>query len=280
MKKILFLNLVLFLCVPFFFAQDLVVEHIEEKMIMPDGATADIYCFKKWGDASKLANDKSQWKGKHSVLAKSKIDSDLGYGDIWHKSDDNEAIQLIYNVMEEHGSEYAVAFASFDKRIRRYVFTYKKGKLRNSFMDFFDESHDFYIACEEKDAAKQEKLNNIAAGITEAILSPLTAGAEAASNRKETPEQTLYRIRHHTYEITHQGSYKGSGIQVFKYRYIYRDDGRRVIEYIVDLDGNIRSDIGSVGTRNTGWTIDKAYPIVEKYSVPKEIRDLAMKSLE
>ena len=45
-------------------------------------------------------------------------------------------------------------------------------------------------------------------------------------------------------------------------------------EYIVDLDGNIRRFMG------VGSDFEKNYPIVQSYSVPKEIRDLAQKSLD
>lgn len=85
--------------------------------------------------------------------------------------------------------------------------------------------------------------------------------------------QNLYRLRHRTYEITHQGSAYGSGTKVIKFRYIYRDNGRKVNEYVVDLNGNIRNDMPHTN-------FDKAYPIVDYYSVPKEIRILAKKSLE
>jgi len=62
-----------------------------------------------------------------------------------------------------------------------------------------------------------------------------------------------------------------------KYRYIYRDNGRIINEYIVDLDGNIRTNL-AIYDRNGDF--NKMYPLVEYYSVPKEIRDLAQKSLD
>ena len=144
MKKLLSIVLGLMLIGTGLFADDYNYDYKQEDMIMPDGTTADVCFFKKWGDASKLANDKSIWEGKHSVLVKAKNDNELGYADIWHKCDDNENLQIIYNVMEEYSAAYAVAFVDFGNRIRRYVFTYKKGKIRNSFMDFFDESDEFY----------------------------------------------------------------------------------------------------------------------------------------
>ena len=97
---------------------------------------------------------------------------------------------------------------------------------------------------------------------------------KANSKSRTDFAQELYKLRHHTFEDTRVGTLHTGGIKTLQYRYIYYDNARMVNGYIVDLDGNIRSDIG------IGRTFDEMYPIVPKYSVSKEIRDLAMKSLE
>ena len=85
----------------------------------------------------------------------------------------------------------------------------------------------------------------------------------------------LYQIRHHTYTYESIGTRRTGGIKIFNYRYIYCDNGMIIHGYIVDLNGNIRSDVGY----STG-SIDEMFPICEYYSIPKYIRDLAKKSLE
>ena len=139
-------------------------------------------------------------------------------------------------------------------------------------MDFFDPSHEFYIAYNKKESEKQKKNEEKVTKVTEAILSSLTPSSSASIN--EAPEQTLYRLRHHTEDISYIGTSQATSLQ---YRYIYYDNGTKLQGYIVDLNGNIRSENGRIGMKAN---IDEMYPIVPKHSVPKEIRNLAMKSLE
>ncbi len=249
-----------------------VPNRVEKNMLMPDGSRADVLFSQKWfGDVHKYANDNNKWKGKDSVLSKSKTEVDLGYGEVWHNEDENESIKKICDIMKESGFRYGVAFINYNKRVRRCCFAYKKNKLKNSFMDFFDESHEFYISYQEKEAAKKRKSSERTEKIVKTLLPTPSVGGSVSS------EQELYRLRHKTWELTSIGSVYGSGIKNFKYRHIYRDDGRIINEYIVDLDGNIRSNI-MVHDRNHDF--NKMYPLVEYYSVPKEIRDLAQKSLD
>ena len=131
----------------------------------------------KWsGELGKYANDKTQWQGKDSVLNKVKTENELGYGSVWHNEDESADIYTLCNVMEESGFKYGVAYVNFDKRIRRYVFTYKKGKLRNSFMDFFDSSHEFYVAYNKKEAEKQKNREEKVAKVTKTVLEPVMKG--------------------------------------------------------------------------------------------------------
>lgn len=248
-----------------------VPNRIEKNVTLPDGAKGDILFSQKWfGELGKYANDKTQWQGKDSVLNTAKTETDLGYGSVWHNKTENTAVETLCNIMEESGFKYGVAYVNYGNRIRRYALTYKKNKLKNSFMDFFDPSHEFYIAYNKKESEKQKKREEKVTKVTEAILSPLTP-----ASINETPEQALYKLRHHTYDISYIGM---TYVTSFQYRYIYYDNGRQVYGYIVDLDGNIRRE--GVGIPKSKENIDEMYPIVSKYSVPKEIRDLAMKSLE
>ena len=249
-----------------------VPNRVEQNMLMPDGSRADVLFSQKWfGDVHIYANDKNQIKGKKSVLSKAKTEADLGYGEVWHNEDENESIKKICDIMKESGFRYGIAFVNYNKRIRRCCFAYKQNKLKNSFMDFFDESHEFYMAYQEKETAKKRKSSERTEKIVKTLLPTPSVGGSVSS------EQELYRLRHKTQELIYQGSYQNGGTKIFKYRYIYRDNGRIINEYIVDLDGNIRSNLTGYD-RNHDF--NKMYPLVEYYSVPKEIRDLAQKSLD
>ncbi|MCR5081435.1 MAG: hypothetical protein K6B17_08830 [Treponema sp.] len=123
-----------------------VPNRVEKNMFMPDGVKADVFFSQKWsGELGDYANNRSQWQGKSSVLVKAKTEAEYGYGTVWHNEDENESIKAICDIMKESGFKYGVAYVNYGNRIRRNVFTYKKGKIRNSFMDFFDETDEFYI---------------------------------------------------------------------------------------------------------------------------------------
>lgn len=282
MKKIFSIVITIFVFATTCFAQDYVVEHTEKNMILPDGAIADVLFFKKWADAGKYLKAYTPAKEMRTLIGagkivKAKTETELGEFSKTYNAEENESISKICKVMKDTGSAYAFAWVFADKQVRREQFNYKGSKLQYGFLDFFDESHPAYVAFKAGEDAKLEKLNNFIGGIAKSVLSPIGDGAEVASHKNETPEQTLYRLRHKTQEFVHQGSAFGSGTQILKYRYIYRDNGKMINEYIVDLDGNIRSNFASVGTRKT---LNVLYPIVEYYSVPEDIRLLAKKSLE
>ena len=148
MKKLLTFILGIFLLSTIIWAQEIKADYVQENMILLDGNIADVYFYKKWGDAGKLANNRAIWAGKKTTDSKAASENDIGYLEVWHKEDENEYIQEMCNIMKANGYVYAVAFVSFENtdsrsgyenRIRRYVFTYKNKKLRNSFMDFLGE---------------------------------------------------------------------------------------------------------------------------------------------
>lgn len=261
MKKILGVLVLLAACVCGLSAQSLNADAYGVDMVMPDGVPATIAFYKKWGPANediKTVQPKDKKAMIGTTLTKAKTESDIGYFRKTYKETDSEDIADICTAMKSCGAKYGVAWVDYGNRVTRCVFTYKGGKLTYDRMDFFDETNEAYADFVAKENAKQEKLNKVVGDLTKALLSPVSNAVSAGSNKNETPEQTLYRIRHHDYPALWN-----SKITV---RYIYRDDGRQIIDYVVDLDGIIHEEI-------TG-------AIPAKYSVSKEIRELALKSLE
>ena len=261
MKKILCVCFVLATFVLGAFSQSLNADGIVSDMVMPDGNTATIALYKKWGPSNTdiqavQPKDKKAMIG--TTVTKAKTESEIGYFRKTYKENETEDIAALCEAMKSCGANYGVAWLDFGSRVTRCVFTYKGGKLTYDRMDFFDESNGDYADFVAKENAKKERAEKIVGDLTKALLSPVSNAVSAGSNKNETPEQTLYRIRHHDYPALWN-----SKITV---RYIYRDDGRQIIDYVVDLDGIIHEEI-------TG-------AIPAKYSVSKEIRELALKSLE
>lgn len=268
MKRLVLVLASLFCLVGATFAQDYSVAREEKNMILPDGREADVLFFVKWGDADKYIKSIQPKDKKVMIGVKAKDESDLGYLRKTYKADENEAVAELCKIHAETGSMYSVAWLDYGQRVTRCVFTYKGGKLTYDRMDFFDETNGTYADYLAQEKAKQEKINNVVAGLTSLVFDAIVP-EKAASN--ETPEQTLYRLRHETHEIISVGTRNTGGTKIVRWRYIYRDNGQMVSGYIVDLNGNIRSDMFD--------SKKYEYPILEYYSVPKDIRDLAQKSL-
>lgn len=254
-----FLILTLLVCSAFAFADDYFEERTAKGMVLPDGDVADVLFFKKWGDANYYIGQMQPKDMKVMIGVKAKTEAEVGYLRKNYKASENESVAALCAIHEETGSVYSVAFVDHGERVTRCVFTYKKGgKLIYDRMDFFDETNGSYADYVARENAKREKITN-------AISDVITAIIPTPSASNETPEQVLYRLRHYNF-FTYIVDRHGDMATVY-YRNIYYDDGRRVYGYIVDLDGNIRSDVNM-------------YSIVQRYSVPKEIRDLAQKSLD
>lgn len=270
MKKILGVLVLLAACVCGLSAQSLNADAYGVDMVMPDGVPATIAFYKKWGTANediKTVQPKDKKAMIGTTLAKAKTESDIGYFRKTYKETDSEDIADICSAMKSCGAKYGVAWVDYGNRVTRCVFTYKSGKLTYDRMDFFDETNEAYADFVAKENAKQEKLNKVVGDLTKALLSPVSNAVSAGSNKNETPEQTLYKLRHHTYTSFIAGK-TGQAGEIIRFRHIYRDDGRQIIDYVVDLDGNLRTGL-------SGY-----YSIVQYYSVSKEIRELALKSLE
>ena len=256
---------------------DSIPNRVEKNVTLPDGSNGDVLFSQKWaGELAQYANDRTQWQGKNSIIKKVNSESDLGYGEVWHNADENEAIKNLCDFMVESGYKYGVAYVKYEKRIRRYVLMCRKDRLRSSFMDFFDTTHPAYVAYKQNEAAKQKKREDVVKSIAKTIMGSPT-GSSVSSNKSY--EQTLYDLRHRSMIIITHDIHTGKSF-VFEYRNIYYDNGRRVIDYIVDLNGNIRRAIG-FGTTDleAKSDIERKYPKVDYYSVPKDIRELAKKSL-
>lgn len=263
MKRIFTLGILLAVCALGVSAEDYNAVRIEENMTLPDGNTGTILFFKEWNDAKKYANDESQWNG-YRVWPNplpSKSEQDFGHYTKWHKVNENEAIQKIATIMNEVGAVYGITFIHNEKQIRRAALTIKGKKIRYSFMDFFDESHPAYISSKEK---------------FDEIFS-LESKKGTTSGRNLTFEERLYMLRHQNWPLSATGNSRGgrgNGRRGGAYepplieevRHIYYDDGREVYGYVVDFNGNIRDAYSGA--------------VYQYYSVPQEIRDLALKSLE
>ncbi|MCR5613776.1 hypothetical protein [Treponema sp.] len=265
MKKIITILLISISTICSIFAQALNADAIASDMVLPDGATATIALYKKWGPANKdiqtiQPKDKKPMVGTTMTIAKT--ESDIGYFRKTYNGNETEDIAALCEVMKYCGAMYGVTWLDYGNRVTRCVFTYKGGKLTYDRMDFFDETNGDYADFVAKENAKRAKRNKIAGDLTKIFLKPISNISEAA-NTNETPQQTLHRLRHQTSQVIRNN---GDEIQVFSWRYIYHDDGRIVHGYIVDLDGNIHDEI--------------TWEIPPKYSVSKDIRDLALKSLE
>ena len=265
------------------------VEVLTMKMV--DGVEANIAFFKDWKTADAFM--KQYTPQSNSVLINytdGKIDikdyrkspeewikSPVGFdaknenepGDLINKDykpNENEYADLILGELKSRGCKYSIAFADLGDKYVRYMNTDGGKKLRVNRYNYYSSTNKDYLNFIAKKLEKEQKSSKVISDVTRSLFAPFVEGAESASHKNETSEQTLYRLRHETHEITHIGTRNTGGTQIIQWRYIYRDDGRKVVNFIVDLDGNIRDEVT--------WEIAPAY------SISKEMRALAMKSLE
>ena len=299
MKKILSIFLSGFLCAMAFSAPKYVIDYTEPKMVMPDGAIAEVSFFKKFGDASKFAKEKDKEKEiskKRSLACPVEEDTSLGYANIWHQVEEtgalppfgtykehseNKAVKRIYDVMKECGATYGIAYADFDKRIRRYSFEFdKKGRLRNTFVDYFDLDHEFVQAFYENNYAKMEEIN--------LFFLKEQMGVDSEEFQKE-----LYRIRHSPRSVELKSGESGETIsESFSIYYILSDDGYSyTADYpniAVDGSGNfIVLKFKKVSIEKGPGSTVVVRPIsgeygyfIEMESVPENIIAAAQKSLD
>lgn len=151
-----------------------------------------------------------------------------------------------------------------------YNVYYKEFNDFNSALKEFKNLRDQYVRQLEKESSKETK-QTTAKKQNSKSNSNTSKTTKKNTNSKEKFELELYRLRHETHDYGGKSIGLGGKIQRKgppPFRYIFYDNGRRDSNYVVDLDGNLRDQRG----------ID--YPIVPYYSVPKETRDAAMKSLE
>ena len=294
MKK-LFIKLFIFVLFVFEVSAQEAVSQLNVTMV--DGVQVNMSFFKKWKEASKFMKENEPtaaavlvhyYNGEVKVKdsRKSKDDwilSPVGLdakneneiGNLVNKdyleSDNAEAAKIL-TILKETECEFGVGFVNFGDKIVRYVVALKGKKLRVNRYNYYKPSNEDYQALIEKDLSAEAKRNKAIEKVMKNILPD-----PGSVNTGVSSEQELYRLRHKTQELIYQGSYQNGGTKIFKYRYIYRDNGRIINEYIVDLDGNIRSNLTGYD-RNHDF--NKMYPVVEYYSVPKEIRVLAQKSLD
>ena len=157
MKKIFSVMMLLATCVFGLAAQTPNADAYGVDMIMPDGVTATIAFYKKWGSAKEDINavqpkDKKPMVG--TTVAKAKTESGIGYFRKTYKADESEDIADICEAMKSCGAMYGVAWVDYGNRVTRCVFTYKGGKLTYDRMDFFDETNEAYADFVAKEKAK------------------------------------------------------------------------------------------------------------------------------
>lgn len=147
---------------------------------------------------------------------------------------------------------------------------YKSFNNFNSALKEFKNQRNQYVKELEKESSKETKQS------TTKKQNSKTNGKTSKSSKKNTSsnekfQRELYRLRHEPHQTASSIGLDNEIRRGIQYRYIYYDDGRMEQQYFVDLDGNIRS---------FHRDINGNYPILPYYSVPKETRDAAMKSLE
>jgi len=258
MKKIFSVMMLLATCVFGLAAQTLNADAYGVDMIMPDGVTATIAFYKKWGPANediKAVQPKDKKTMIGTIMTKAKTESDIGYFRKTYKADESEDIADICEAMKSCGAMYGVAWVDYGNRVTRCVFTYKGGKLTYDRMDFFDETNEAYADFVAKENAKQERAEKIVGDLTKAILSPIADGAIATLNSSRKMDITPI-------EQTFRGH---DGIRFRGYR-IWYENGDLDMEYIIDSNGNYRK-----------YDSLHSYPIVKETIIPQKVKDAVAK---
>lgn len=259
MKKIVLLVALLATCVFSLSAQSLNADAVGVDMVMPDGVTATIAFYKKWGPANediKAIQPKNMKAMIGTSVVKAETESDIGYLRKTYKATDSEAVADICESMKYCGATYGVAWVDYGNRVTRCVFTYKGGKLTYDRMDFFDETNQTYMEYVKKENAKKEKLLNTVGDLTKNFLSPIADAAVAANStsnvsQKVTPIKCIFRGH--------------DGIRFEGYNIFY-ENGDIDMDYIIDSAGNYRKN-----------DLLHSYPIVKETVVPKKVQDAVAK---
>ena len=257
MKKIFSVMMLLATCVFGLAAQTLNADAYGVDMIMPDGVTATIAFYKKWGPANediKAVQPKDKKPMIGTTMTKAKTESDIGYFRKTYKADESEDIADICEAMKSCGAKYGVAWVDYGNRVTRCVFTYKGGKLTYDRMDFFDETNEAYADFVAKENAKQERAEKIVGDLTKAILSPIADGAIATLNSSR--KMDIKPIEEIFFGCD------GSSFSGYRIRY---ENGDLDMEYIIDSNGNYRKND----------LLD--YPIVKETIIPQKVKDAVAK---
>ena len=198
MKKIFSVMMLLATCVFGVAAQTLNADAYGVDMIMPDGVTATIAFYKKWGPANeaiKAVQPKDKKPMIGTTMTKAKTESDIGYFRKTYKADESKDIADICEAMKSCGAKYGVAWVDYGNRVTRCVFTYKGEKLTYDRMDFFDETNEAYADFVAKENERREKMN----AAIKSIVSKLFGAKEPLSPKEF--KQELYRARHAPREL-------------------------------------------------------------------------------
>ena len=279
------------------FSQAYKVERVENDVILPDGAVAEVTFFKKWGDASKMIKERDKEvkaTGKKPGGQVVQVDSYMGHGNIMHKADENEFIKKICDIMSECGATYGVAYldstSAFGAKTRQYTFTYfPKGQklnsdvpeLRNSFFDYFEEKHIYYQAYVQNREDIMNKINHQTRDFMEQQY--LFYLAKTYGRDSEELARAVYLARHTPEIVRRVPKLRPDDpnelpwpemVRVYR---IYSDSGVCLSlnepSYVIDQYGSFRT------YESYNFSLD-ACRKVEKSLVPEETQAAARKSLE
>lgn len=197
------------------------------------------------------------WNGDDQVLIEDCFPAwieSMGYAidfkNMRHVAPNNDLAASVKDLMKQRGCDVSVSLITSNSTAPYFV------------VNNYDKDKDFYWT-------------NI---YPLTVLTASKSGSSGGKGDKLTFEQQLYELRHKNWRLA---CFVGVAIDYKNaqrtletrrrlgetyVRRIYDDKGRKVGGYIVDLNGNIRNEYGG--------------EILEYYSVPKEIRNLALKSLE
>ena len=263
-------------------------DHIQPESLngitLPDGIVANIVLFPNWKQAGAYLKeikpkdkvtyydfDKVSLRGPLSFSPDVSVDTEGYLRKTWVGTDSK--VSALYNKMVHGKYRFAIGGIQTKNEWQQIMITCKNGNLTYDRQGYVDKNSELYIS-HRGGSRKQESKNALTSNSSRSRSSNSSKSNNRNTSSNENFQMELYRLRHKTYQASNIGG--GGRIEHLKYRFIYYDNARRELEYVVDLDGNIRTLHGNVSS----FDLNERYPIVPYYSIPKATREAALKSLE
>ena len=255
-----------------------------KNVTLPDGNVADIKLFPNWKQAGaylkeiKPKNKRTYYAIEEVGLKGASFSPDVsvntkGYlRKTWVGTDSK--VKALYNTMAAGKYRFAIGGIQKNDEWLQIMITCKNGNLTYDRTGYVDENSKLYKEAVAKRESKSSSSRiSFSSGSTSSSSNKnnnSNASSKAAQN--ERFQRELYRLRHETNEGLYFGNgHAGGYSRTPDFRYIYYDNGEKVYGYVVLLDGNFISEYDTY----------KVNPrIIPYYSVPKQIRELALKSLD